>query len=424
MKKILVILAMLVSMNVNAQWVQQFYSGEGRLNKIKFVDANTGYVGGETNVSPRSIFLKTTNGGNNWINMNISLSFETWIYDLSFINANTGYICGYSVNIYKTNNGGLNWSTIPLPYYSNQTWNAMKFFDENTGYVAGRYGMREKTTNGGLNWTVLDTAVTHINTIYFFDVNTGIMADASSGLYRTTNGGFNWSYKHQLDSSGSAYSFQSISFANENTGYAIGTTYFKAVLVKTTNKGVDWSIVRTFQNELLTVCALNNSAVYVGGSIPYLLYSSNGGLTWSNQNLPGTLTQPNSIEFINPNIGFTCGQIGSVCKTTNGGVWVNNISTETPTKYSLSQNYPNPFNPTTNIKFSIVNTGEVKLVVYDIMGKEVQTLVNERLQPGTYEAAFDGSSLNSGVYFYKLIIRHGGSSTNTFSETKMMLLIK
>jgi hypothetical protein len=65
----------------------------------------------------------------------------------------------------------------------------------------------------------------------------------------------------------------------------------------------------------------------------------------------------------------------------------------------------------------------VQLKVYDIMGREVQTLVNERLQTGTYETSFDGTALNSGVYFYKLVIRHGGSSTG-FSETKKMLLIK
>ncbi|MFZ4592300.1 MAG: hypothetical protein ACOYN6_14965 [Ignavibacteria bacterium] len=58
------------------------------------------------------------------------------------------------------------------------------------------------------------------------------------------------------------------------------------------------------------------------------------------------------------------------------------------------------------------------------MGKEVQTLVNERLQPGTYEATFDGSMLNSGVYFYKLVVRHGGSSTGGFTATKKMLMIK
>ena len=73
------------------------------------------------------------------------------------------------------------------------------------------------------------------------------------------------------------------------------------------------------------------------------------------------------------------------------GIGIINISDEIPEKYILEQNYPNPFNPITNVKFSIVNSGDVKLVVYDVMGREVQTLVNERLQPGTYETSFDGS---------------------------------
>ena len=96
---------------------------------------------------------------------------------------------------------------------------------------------------------------------------------------------------------------------------------------------------------------------------------------------------------------------------------IGNISTETPSSYSLGQNYPNPFNSMCNVQFSMSNAGNAKLVVYDVMGREVQTLVNERLQPGTYEASFDGSKLNSGVYFYKLV-------TGNFTETKKMLLIK
>jgi hypothetical protein len=63
------------------------------------------------------------------------------------------------------------------------------------------------------------------------------------------------------------------------------------------------------------------------------------------------------------------------------------------------------------------NAGNAKLVVFDVMGREVQTLVNEALKPGTYEVSFDGSMLNSGVYFYKLI-------TDGFTETKKMLMIK
>ncbi|MFZ4592486.1 MAG: T9SS type A sorting domain-containing protein [Ignavibacteria bacterium] len=96
---------------------------------------------------------------------------------------------------------------------------------------------------------------------------------------------------------------------------------------------------------------------------------------------------------------------------------IHQINSNSPTEFKLSQNYPNPFNPTTNIKFSIVNSGDVKLIVYDIQGREVQTLVNESLKPGTYEAAFDGSMLTSGVYFYKLV-------TDGFTETKRMVLIK
>lgn len=96
---------------------------------------------------------------------------------------------------------------------------------------------------------------------------------------------------------------------------------------------------------------------------------------------------------------------------------IQHISAEMPTSYSLEQNYPNPFNPITNVKFSIVNSEQVKLFVYDAMGREVQTLVNESLKPGTYEATFDGSQLTSGVYFYKIL-------TGDYSATKKMLLLK
>ena len=92
-----------------------------------------------------------------------------------------------------------------------------------------------------------------------------------------------------------------------------------------------------------------------------------------------------------------------------------------PAEFRLHQNYPNPFNPTTKIKFDVVKVKQASLLVtlkvYDIMGREVQTLVNQTLQPGTYETTFDGSMLPSGVYFYKL-------SAGDFSETKRLTLLK
>ena len=88
-----------------------------------------------------------------------------------------------------------------------------------------------------------------------------------------------------------------------------------------------------------------------------------------------------------------------------------------PEKYSLEQNYPNPFNPTTDIKFSIPQTGLVKLVVYDILGQEVATLVNEVRQTGNYSINFNASNLASGVYIYKL-------TAGTYVSTKKLTLIK
>ena len=88
-----------------------------------------------------------------------------------------------------------------------------------------------------------------------------------------------------------------------------------------------------------------------------------------------------------------------------------------PNDFSLEQNYPNPFNSNTNVKFQIINSGIVILKVFDLLGREVKTLVNEYKQPGTYQVSFNAEGLSSGVYFYKII-------AGDFSETKKMILIR
>jgi len=105
------------------------------------------------------------------------------------------------------------------------------------------------------------------------------------------------------------------------------------------------------------------------------------------------------------------------------------INTLTPSRYQLHQNYPNPFNPVTKIKFEISadvrnQKSEVKLKIYNLLGKEVATLVNEQLRPGTYEVKFDASGISSGVYYCKLSAGYPDGSGQVFSETKSMLLIK
>jgi hypothetical protein len=85
-------------------------------------------------------------------------------------------------------------------------------------------------------------------------------------------------------------------------------------------------------------------------------------------------------------------------------------------EFSLEQNYPNPFNPITNIEYRISNIKFVSLKVYDILGNEIVTLINEEKSAGTYEVEFDGADLPSGIYFYTL------SSSNFFTTKKMILL--
>jgi hypothetical protein len=88
-----------------------------------------------------------------------------------------------------------------------------------------------------------------------------------------------------------------------------------------------------------------------------------------------------------------------------------------PARYRLYQNYPNPFNPSTTIKYDLVGDGIVKLKVYDILGREVKTLVNEQQIPGSYEVRWDASGLASGIYFYQL-------KTKDYVTAKKMILLK
>ena len=102
---------------------------------------------------------------------------------------------------------------------------------------------------------------------------------------------------------------------------------------------------------------------------------------------------------------------------------IGHLNSDVPDNIELLQNYPNPFNPTTHFGFRIADLGLVKLTVYDVLGKEIQVLVNEKLQPGTYEVDWDASDYQSGVYYYKLGVSDPSTPLRV-TETKKMVLIK
>ncbi len=176
-------------------------------------------------------------------------------------------------------------------------------------------------------------------------------------------------------------------------------------------KCIDTGFVTLFQNQYLKkdfvpIMELTASSRF---------YAKNLGLYFLNRGDPYTTIYSLKGCVIN----------GIVYGDTSVPVGLQNISYEIPDNFSLSQNYPNPFNPVTKIKFSIPLSRGVseglgvlsRLVIYDILGREITTLVNEQLKPGMYEVEWDGSNYPSGVYFYKLI-------TTDYSESRRMVLIK
>lgn len=192
--------------------------------------------------------------------------------------------------------------------------------------------------------------------------------------------------------------------------------------------GSSWSPLGTGLSGNVHSVIVINGDVYVGGEFitagggPASRIAKWDGSTWSSLDagLNGTVYATAKIG----NDLYTGGEFSTAggIPASNIAKWetstgIYNISTTTTDGYNLGQNYPNPFNPSTNIKFSIPQSSFVSLKVYDIAGREVASLVSQKLNSGTYEYSFDGSKLTSGTYFYKII-------SNDFTEVKKMVLLK
>jgi hypothetical protein len=136
----------------------------------------------------------------------------------------------------------------------------------------------------------------------------------------------------------------------------------------------------------------------------------------------GTTTQPKSYSFTDRNLAdgkysYRLKQVDYDGTYEYSKIVEVNIASAVVNEFELSQNYPNPFNPTTTIKFNLPDAGNVKLSVYNLLGQEVQTIVNGFMESGSHSVNFDASNLNSGVYLYKL-------EANGFTQTRKMTLIK
>ena len=203
--------------------------------------------------------------------------------------------------------------------------------------------------------------------------------------------------------------FAALILNNGDTLYHSGTTTFL---------GDAWGTINlpfgTFLNSLRikTIISMNDSSAMYQQNVHtvYTIYDwyVPGKKFFVLKIMYSTITIPNFGTYSSKNVFYD---------PSNVPIGVIRISNNVPDKYSLNQNYPNPFNPSTNIRYQIATNSNVKLTVFDILGRDVATLVNEKQEAGTYEIKFDASKLSSGVYFYKL-------EAPGYTITKKMNLIK
>jgi uncharacterized delta-60 repeat protein len=261
-----------------------------------------------------------------------------------------------------------------------------------------------------------------------------------AAIYNGTGNGVDEEYTVVVDNAGNCY------VTGNSSGAGTGDDY---CTIKYNSNGVQQWIARyngeAANDDYANYLAVDNSGnVYVTGEswkdgsnfdIITLRYNSDGQQQWETR-YNGTGNEYDNANFLalNGNSIYVTGGSDNNANTDfitikyNQLIGIKNISSNVPDKFELKQNYPNPFNPATKIRFSVSpfegGKGDVKLVIFNILGKEVQTLVNEQLAPGTYEVDWNASNFPSGVYYYRLTARQAGASTGDFSETKKMILVK
>ena len=399
------------------------------------------------------------NSNAQWVTSYSGIGATYSVYSIA--SSGTNLVAGtYSKGVYTSTNNGQNWTQSA---FNNKSVKCLAVSGSTvyagTNDLLSPAGVWVSNTNG-LTWTQTSMNNRVVNALL---VNgTSIFAGVNdNGIWVSSNGGTNWTKTTFPDISVKALA---ISGSYIFAGTVSSMVGYKGVWVST-NNGSSWTSFTATADKDVYSLAVNGSSVFAGTSSNGVIYSNNSGTNWTQSALnnksinsvvvysgnvfAGTfaegvyLSTNNGVSWIPKNQGWVSTSLPTVYtvnvlnnyvfagtdflplyrRVYSESIGIRNISSEIPSAYSLSQNFPNPFNPTTVIRFGIPNTSVgqtflfVDLKVFDITGREVQTLVNEQLAPGTYEATFDGTNLPSGTYFYKL-------TSSTFSQTKRLTLLK
>jgi len=404
-----------VIVSCNFAWVNQTSTTTALLYSVKAVSNTVGWTAGAG-----AVVRKTTDGGITWVDGNPNPGVIVGdIYNIEAIDANTAWVTTSSTTtfIYKTTNGGVNW--VQVYSQAGGFINGIKMVTAVNGYAFGdpvaSVWTILTTVDGGTTWTQLPTAPAagaedgrnNCMQVSLPDIWYGT---GQNKVYHSSNSGATWTNSVTTGITGQVAGIQ---FNTNMVGLVGGAT-----MSKTTDGGTTWSLLAVPGSG--TISGIEGSGSdywFVRGTGIYR--TTDVGVTW-NQVHTQTAAQ-NDISLVLDGsgcvTGWAAGTTGTAAKMSGIPVGINDPTSEFPTSYKLEQNYPNPFNPTTNITFALPMAGNVELKIYDILGKEVATLVNTFKNSGTHIVPFDASALSSGIYIYKI-------TAGDFADSKKMVLIK
>jgi photosystem II stability/assembly factor-like uncharacterized protein len=371
--------------------------------------------------------LTTTNGGTTWKPVGGGAIGNADIYVVNALDANTAFVSttpDTATFIYRTTNAGTTWKNV---FALNGGFiDGIKMFDASNGIavgdpVGGKWTVL-KTTDGGAAWAHVATEPLQVgqeagwnNSLATFGASDVWFGTSSAKVYRSTDGGATW-FSSRLPFTNSV----SVNFSSPLYGLAGSDS---GAAARTTDGGVTWTplslggsgSVSGFSGTGIDFFAAEGGSVY---------RSPDRGATWL-PSFTGSIGTLSHLDFIanGSNIfGWTVSSGGNIAAFSGTVSGVDSRANLVPSAFGLEQNYPNPFNPQTKIEFEIPTASRVSLKVYNSLGEEVVTLVDNVMNAGTHAVEWNGknrfnSTVASGVYFYRL-------TADNFVQTKKMLLVK
>ncbi len=427
-RKFLLILFLLISTNAliaQNYWIRSSFTPGINLNKVTFTDSTNFYAAADSG----KIF-HSSDAGISWSTYNTGINSN--IYDINFLDINTGFAIAWEFGlnnpnfvgsiIMKTTNAGALWNTF-YRVDTNIFFSKIYFKDNHNGLLTSQTLGILRTSNAGLNWvsdhidsaTFYDFPIRNFETHGSLTLACGGYIDIQGVIWRTTNNGVSWTAKGV--SPEPLYDFH---FYDDNHVIAVGGDFeYGASMASSTDAGVTWNYITLKQ--FGTALALEFRTASEGWMAlsfgQKFLYTTNTGQTWNSFSTPNG-ESINDMKFSNKRNGIAVGEHGAILKFNTDYVGITNNNLSFPSGIELKQKYPNPFNPSTIISFTLQKPEYVSLKIYDMLGKEVKTLIDGMKIPGEHKIKFDANDVAAGIYYYTL------KTGNNFTETKKMVLVK